>query len=353
MNFLYILEENESGPSGVVSVVKNKIINWSESDSIYLLINKDHWAFKEFSKIKKKNFKIIKLKFSTSNEVNLFFKKKINFSLISKILRLILLPYEILINLRVFFYLRQIIKSNSINIIFNHNGGWPGGILNRIGLLSSFGHDIKNYLIIHNYPVKKNFFNFLFIKLNDFFVYLIKPKIITVSKSCRKDLILCNHFSKIQVIYNGIDGNLIKSKQMNLRSKKIIISYFGKIQERKGLHLLVQALNEIKSKNIVLCIYGDGDNDYKKKLILMNIQRNFDLIFYKPVPDITKFLLITDIVVLPSIKYESFGMILIEAMRQKIPVICSDSGGMKEIVKNNINGLIFKNNNINDLKKKC
>ena len=352
MNFLYILEENESGPSGVVSVVKNKIINWSESDSIYLLINKDHWAFKEFSKIKKKNFKIIKLKFSTSNEVNLFFKKKINFLLISKILRLILLPYEILINLRVFFYLRQIIKSNSINIIFNHNGGWPGGILNRIGLLSSFGHDIKNYLIIHNYPVKKNFFNFLFIKLNDFFVYLIKPKIITVSKSCRKDLILCNHFSKIQVIYNGIDGNLIKSKQMNLRSKKIIISYFGKIQERKGLHLLVQALNEIKSKNIVLCIYGDGDNDYKKKLILMNIQRNFDLIFYKPVPDITKFLLITDIVVLPSIKYESFGMILIEAMRQKIPVICSDSGGMKEIVKNNINGLIFKNNNINDLKKK-
>ena len=224
--------------------------------------------------------------------------------------------------------------------------------MNRIGLLSSFGHDIKNYLIIHNYPVKKNFFNFLFIKLNDFFVYLIKPKIITVSKSCRKDLILCNHFSKIQVIYNGIDGNLIKSKQMNLRSKKIIISYFGKIQERKGLHLLVQALNEIKSKNIVLCIYGDGDNDYKKKLILMNIQRNFDLIFYKPVPDITKFLLITDIVVLPSIKYESFGMILIEAMRQKIPVICSDSGGMKEIVKNNINGLIFKNNNINDLKKK-
>ena len=79
MNFLYILEENESGPSGVVSVVKNKIINWSESDSIYLLINKDHWAFKEFSKIKKKNFKIIKLKFSTSNEVNLFFKKRLIF----------------------------------------------------------------------------------------------------------------------------------------------------------------------------------------------------------------------------------------------------------------------------------
>ena len=35
-----------------------------------------------------------------------------------------------------------------------------------------------------------------------------------------------------------------------------------------------------------------------------------------------------------------------------MPVICSNSGGMKEIVRNNINGLIFKNKNIEDLKKK-
>ena len=151
MNFLYILEENESGPSGVVSVVKNKILNWNELDMIYLLINRDHWAFNEFSKIKRKNFKIIRLKFLTSHEFNLSYKKRINSWLISKVLRFILLPYEILINLKVFFYLRQIINSNSIDIIFNHNGGWPGGIINRIGLLSSIGNNIKNYLIIHNY----------------------------------------------------------------------------------------------------------------------------------------------------------------------------------------------------------
>ena len=60
-------------------------------------------------------------------------------------------------NLKIFFYIRGIIKSNSIDIIFNHNGGWPGGILNRICLLSSIGNNVKNYLIIHNYPVKKNF----------------------------------------------------------------------------------------------------------------------------------------------------------------------------------------------------
>ena len=352
MNFLYILEENETGPSGVVSVVKNKILNWNQLDTIYLLINKNHWAFNEFSKIKRKNFKIIRLKFITSHELNLYLKKKINFLLIAKMLRLILLPYEILINLRVFFYLRKIIKSNSINVIFSHNGGWPGGILNRISMLNSIGYNIKIFLIIHNYPVKKNFFNYFFLKLSAGIVNLTKPRIITVSKSCKKELVAHSHFQKIKVIYNGIDINFVKLKKPNIKSKKIKIAYFGKIQERKGLHLLAQALSNINSKNIVLNIYGDGDETYKRKLEFINIKKRFILNFYKPVPNITKFLSLTDILVLPSIKFESFGMVLIEAMRQKVCVICSDSGGMKEIVTNNVNGLVFKNNDIDDLKKK-
>ena len=45
-------------------------------------------------------------------------------------------------------------------------------------------------------------------------------------------------------------------------------------------------------------------------------------------------------------------MVLIEAMRQKIPIIASNSGGIKEVVKNNKNGLTFKNNNVDDLRKK-
>jgi len=352
VNFLYILDENETGPSGVVSVVRNKILNWNELDKIYLLINKNHWAFNEFSKIKRKNFKIIKLNFFSSHEINLYLKKKINFSLVSKLLRFIFLPYELFTNLITFFYLIQIISSNYIDTIFSHNGGWPGGILNRIGLLSSVGMNIKKILIIHNYPVKKNFFNYFFIKTNDFIINLIKPKIITVSESCKKVLISRNHFKKIKVIYNGIDVNFKSSKKFKAKSKKIKISYFGKIQERKGLHLLIKALNCINFKNVFLNIYGDGDEKYKKKLKMIKNQKGFVLNFYKPVSNITNYLSFTDILVLPSIKYESFGMVLIEAMRQKVPVICSDSGGMKEIVKNNINGLTFKNNNIYDLKKK-
>ena len=120
------------------------------------------------------------------------------------------------------------------------------------------------------------------------------------------------------------------------------MNYFGKVEKRKGLHLLIKALNNIKFNYIILNIYGEGDANYKKSLKLLKKKNNYTLNFYKPVSDITKVLDNTDILILPSIQFESFGMVLIEAMRQKVPIICSNSGGMTEIVKNEKNGLIFK-----------
>mgnify|MGYP006425116531 FL=1 len=52
-----------------------------------------------------------------------------------------------------------------------------------------------------------------------------------------------------------------------------------------------------------------------------------------------------DVVVLPSIELESFGMTLIEAMSYSIPVVCSDFGGMKEVVKDKLNGYVVLANN--------
>ena len=57
----------------------------------------------------------------------------------------------------------------------------------------------------------------------------------------------------------------------------------------------------------------------------------------------------SDILVIASQKYESFGYTAIEAMSFKKPVICSKIGGLKEIVENNYNGLLVEPNSENDL----
>jgi glycosyltransferase involved in cell wall biosynthesis len=56
--------------------------------------------------------------------------------------------------------------------------------------------------------------------------------------------------------------------------------------------------------------------------------------------------------VLPSICYEGFPTILVEAMLRGKPVICSRIGGLSEIVEDGVTGLLFEPGNPNELVKK-
>jgi glycosyltransferase involved in cell wall biosynthesis len=71
---------------------------------------------------------------------------------------------------------------------------------------------------------------------------------------------------------------------------------------------------------------------------------------YKP-SDLKNILTNIDIVVVPSFM-EIFGIVILEAFQHKIPVIASNAGGIPEAVKDGINGLLFENNDENDLYEK-
>ena len=63
--------------------------------------------------------------------------------------------------------------------------------------------DINKILIIHNFPAKKNFLNFVFKNLNNLIIKFLNIKVVTVSKNCKNDLISLG-LSKIRIIYNGL-----------------------------------------------------------------------------------------------------------------------------------------------------
>src|SRR5690606_10653103 len=58
-----------------------------------------------------------------------------------------------------------------------------------------------------------------------------------------------------------------------------------------------------------------------------------------------------DIFVAPS-RYESFGLIFIEAMAHAKPVVGTNVGGIPEIIRNGENGFLFKNEDVKDLTEK-
>ena len=119
------------------------------------------------------------------------------------------------------------------------------------------------------------------------------------------------------------------------------MTYLGKIVPRKGLHILFEAMKNINFP-CELILLGDGDKKYINNLKNIIPEIKWPVYFLGYQKNISKFLEKTDILILPSIQFESFGMSILDGMRFEKPVICSDCGGMKEGVIHEKNGLIYK-----------
>jgi glycosyltransferase involved in cell wall biosynthesis len=68
--------------------------------------------------------------------------------------------------------------------------------------------------------------------------------------------------------------------------------------------------------------------------------------------DINNILSNIDVLIVPSLIRESYSLVTREALRNGVPVICSDSGGPQEIIKNGYNGFIFRTGDSADLAEK-
>ena len=142
-------------------------------------------------------------------------------------------------------------------------------------------------------------------------------------------------------------------KKYGIENKKIIL-YFGRIVERKGLKLLIEASKDILEKyNSVLLICGDGDNiDAYKKLaksypiyFIGKIQPSIRRLFYEQ----------SDIFVLPSFTYkgvcEAWGLTVNEAIECGIPVISTSAvGSAYDLLNDGTAGIMIEENNIDILK---
>ncbi|MCM1157447.1 MAG: glycosyltransferase family 4 protein [Bacteroidales bacterium] len=128
---------------------------------------------------------------------------------------------------------------------------------------------------------------------------------------------------------------------------KLKVLFMGRLGERKGVYDLIAA-SKILSDNgmdfeVDLC--GDGEIEKCKKTISeLNIQDKVKVRGWINGLDKEELLKSSDILVLPSY-YESFGIVLLEAMAYKIPVICGDGGAMKEIVSDSVDGFVIHSGN--------
>ena len=147
----------------------------------------------------------------------------------------------------------------------------------------------------------------------------------------------------IRVINNGIDiGRFHIEKSAGLGNVPVV-GIIARLSDVKGHIYLFQAMKIVLEKfpSAKLLVVGEGKmyNILVKLAKDLNIEENVKFI---PRTDDTRIeLAMMDVFVMPSLK-EGLGLALMEAMACGKAVVGSDVGGIKSLIRNNINGLLVK-----------
>lgn len=170
--------------------------------------------------------------------------------------------------------------------------------------------------------------------------------IIAISKSIEKMIRKISDKVYVKTIYNGVNIPPEYSKNYN---KKINFCLVGLICRNKNQIEAVMAakiLLESGVKNFCVNIVGNDIEGEKQRIIdfikVYHLENYINLVGYKK--DINNYLVNMDVGILTS-KKEAFGRVTIEYMSNYMPVIGTDTGGTKELIKNGENGFLYERNN--------
>jgi UDP-glucose:(heptosyl)LPS alpha-1,3-glucosyltransferase len=188
-------------------------------------------------------------------------------------------------------------------------------------------------------------------------------KLIAVS-SLTKDIFLQEYKinpEKVSVIHPGVDLNDYATadkrsiretirKEYGFRSEEPIILFASMNFEIKGLDDILFSLAKLKAQNHQFKFIVAGKGNIKKYTkIAKEAQIISDIIFTGPLnkENLIKMYLASDLYIMLS-KFDTFGMVVLEAMAAGVPVIISGNVGAKDLVRENKNGFVIHNTSDTD-----
>jgi len=137
-------------------------------------------------------------------------------------------------------------------------------------------------------------------------------------------------------------------------SSKTRFGFIGRITFVKGVHLLLEAFASLSAQEEAhLTIYGETDEKSKKYGQALKDDfghfSNIDFAGRVDNASISQVYRQLDILVVPSIWPENSPITILEAQAHGVPVTASDVPGIADLVQHEVNGLVFTNQNAQDL----
>ncbi len=229
--------------------------------------------------------------------------------------------------------------------------------LGTVAYLISWLHPIKYGVFLHGMDLafalrsaRKRYISKLILNKAD--------KIICANSYVQEKLIefIPDLADKTIIVNPGIEGGAPETdpndileikKKYNLEGKTVLLS-LGRLVKRKGVDRTIEALTSIppeKSENLIYFIAGAGPREeYLRKLVPSSFLDR--IIFLGSLSEEEKWvwLKLCDIFIMPSRDisgdFEGFGIVYLEANLCGKPVIAGNSGGVRDAVVNDINGLL-------------
>lgn len=166
---------------------------------------------------------------------------------------------------------------------------------------------------------------------------------------------------RIEVIYNGVDPRFQAvplpdgPASNDAHRDRIELLFAGRVCAEKGIFTAVQALRLVANEHrtargdaapVHLHVIGDGDAASMRELRTFLREEGLTemVTFHGSVPhdELVGHYDRADIMLVPSLWKEPFGLVVIEAMARGLPVIASRVGGPAEIITHGVNGLLIE-----------
>ena len=159
--------------------------------------------------------------------------------------------------------------------------------------------------------------------------------------------------NRFEIIPHGIyfDSTLGKEDHIKMKNSVVKVLFVGRLDFRKGFDILLDSIPIIirKFSNIHFDICGTGEMvELANSKISDESSKYITFHGYQSRDSLNKFYKNCDIFVAPS-RYESFGLVYLEAMKFSKPIVACNSGGTPEVVLDEITGLLVDPGNRNSL----
>ena len=238
-------------------------------------------------------------------------------------------------------------KEGAIDIIHAQSSLWGGISAAYIAEKYNIPLVITEHSSVERGPyVKKSYIPFICDS------YKKAQKVITVGNGLKNEIESLSGRQDLEVIGNLVDLSKFTIKK-RIKNEKFIFFSLAFLEGQKGFDTLIKSFaKKFKDKEAVLYIGGDGSQRSGLEALTVENGVKDQIIFLGALSrdDVSKWMNKCDCFVLPS-RYETFGVVYIEALASGRPVIGALNGGAEDII-NNLNGYLIPIDDIDILAEK-